>query len=389
VEPNANALPAKLPIVLLLASLLAAFHVASGEDARVPAPTGANRVGTSILRLVDASRPDPFLKSGARRELLLRFWYPISPGQNCVPAPYASARTWSYLSQLTGFELPQIRTNSCQDAVILPGLHAVVLFSPGYTAMFTDATFLFEELASRGYMVVSIAHTYETTVVEFPDGRVVKSIFGSYLGSDGMRTDFATVSSALSARLADLSFVLDQLNRLNESRSGPFAGALDLSRIAIMGHSLGGVAAITAIESEQRLTSVVALDPVLFKIPLRETSKPMLIIAAGREHWTARECGLWSRLRGPRLAVNLKGAGHLTPSDAAWLAEQIPALAGEASTRDPLRTLAAIRAYITAFLDANLRGKTPIPLLSRNTSEFSDVTVTTPKQELCPSSKTD
>ena len=47
----------------------------------------------------------------------------------------------------------------------------------------------------------------------------------------------------------------------------------------------------------------------------------VLILAMGREQWSEDECRLWSDLRGPRLAVNLKGAEHVTPSDAVWLAK--------------------------------------------------------------------
>lgn len=92
--------------------------------------------------------------------------------------------------------------------------------------------------------------------------------------------------------------------------------------------------------------------------------------------------------RGPRLAVNLKGTGHLTPSDAVWLFQGIPGLAEEAGTEEPAKTVAAIRSYVTAFLDANLSGKLPSPLLTRTSSDFSDVTVTISKQELCKGSKT-
>ena len=47
--------------------------------------------------------------------------------------------------------------------------------------MFTDYTFIAEDLASRGYVVAAVDHPCEATAVEFPDGRVVKSAFGSHL----------------------------------------------------------------------------------------------------------------------------------------------------------------------------------------------------------------
>ena len=64
---------------------------------------------------------------------------------------------------------------------------------------FTDYTFLFEDLASRGYVVASVDHTYEATAEDFPDARFVKSLGGSYL-DNSWRTDDQSVSLALSVR---------------------------------------------------------------------------------------------------------------------------------------------------------------------------------------------
>ena len=70
----------------------------------------------------------------------------------------------------------------------------------------------------------------------------------------------------------------------------------------------------------------------------------------GREQWTQDECRLWSNLHGTRLAVNLKGAEHITPTDAVWLA-------GGAIRTGNMgldKTIATVRDYIAAFLDSNL-----------------------------------
>jgi len=112
---------------------------------------------------------------------------------------------------------------------------------------------------------------------------------------------------------------------------------------------------------------------------VRPTQTPVLILAAGREQWSANECRLWNDLRGPRLAVNLRGAEHLTPSDAVWLAR------GEVKTgaMGPEKTVAAVRGYIAAFLDANVRGQSSDPLLAGPSSEYPDAVVTTRDQLLC------
>ena len=92
------------------------------------------------------------------------------------------------------------------------------MFTHGYTATFTDYSFIFEDLASRGYVVASVDHTYEATAVEFPDGRFVKSVLGSHIGNT-WRMDDESMSLALSARSEDLNFVVNELERLALTRA--------------------------------------------------------------------------------------------------------------------------------------------------------------------------
>ena len=347
--------------------------------AAVPSSTGHSHIGTRIIDLVDSSRDNPFLTDRNKRELLVRFWYPASITQGCVPAEYTSPAVWSYFSQLTEFLLPEIKTNSCQDAPITDDAHPVVVFTHGYTGTFTDYTFLFEDLASRGYVVASVDHTYEATAVEFPDGRLVKSVFGSHLAESTWRRDEQGLSFAVSVRSKDLKFVVDELARLNIEAGGPFAGKLDLTKVAVAGHSLGGLAALLGLKQDARFKAAVLLDASMSGGSASVTKKPVLVLAMGREQWSDEECQLWSDLRGPRFAVNLMGAEHLTPSDAVWLAKG----AIKTGSMGPEKSIAALRDYIGAFLDANLRGKPFDPLLTGPSSDYPDAEVTTETQSMC------
>ena len=348
----------------------------------VPAPTGPNHVGTLVVRLVDLQRNDPYLATNGKRELLIRFWYPASVGQGCKPAEYTSPKAWAYISQITHVDLPEIKTNSCLNAPITHGPHAVIVVTHGYTGTFTDYTFLAEELASRGYVIASVAHTYETTAVEFPDGRLVKSVFGSHFAPDTLRTDDKALSFAWSMRLQDLHSVLNELARLNTT--GPLAGELDMSRLAVMGHSLGGLAAMGSVARERRFKAAVVIDAPLTKpSAAMGTDKPVLILVAGREQWSALDCQLWRNLRGPRFLVHLRGAEHLTLSDAVWAAKDVPELATQTGAMGGEKTVAAIRNYIAAFLDTALLGKPKSPLLNTPSSSYTDAAVITQKQSLC------
>ena len=346
--------------------------IAENQIAAVPSPTGSNRVGTLVVDLVDATRSDPYLTTEAKRELLVRFWYPAAAGKGCTPAEYASPGVWNYLAQLEKVPAPQVKTNSCLDATVTTGKHPVVVFTHGYTGMFTDYTFLFEDLASRGYVVASVNHTYEATAVEFPDGRLAKSLVGSHF-AHRLQLDEKQTWFAVAARVRDLKFVMDELQRMNSSRNGPFTDTLDLSQVALAGHSLGGMTALLGMEMEPRFSAALSIDGVIPGSLFGATGKPVLMMFTGRDPWDEDTCRLWGQLQGPRVALNLKGTEHLTASDAVWLAKG----AVQAGPEGIEKTVAAIRDYVAAFLDVNLKGSPSEQLLKGASADYPDVEVTT------------
>src|SRR4029077_14746490 len=156
-----------------------------------------------------------------------------------------------------------------------------------------------------------------------------------------------------------------------------------LSRIGLVGHSLGGEAAIFSVEHDARFKTGVIMDGVVTNASVLGTDKAVLILAAGRGQWSDNECALWRHLRGFRLAVNLLGADHMTPSDAVWLTAYMPELGVQTGPMGPERTMAAVRNYLAAFLDANLRGQPMNALLTGPSADFPEVVVTTREQSLC------
>src|SRR5215472_2610347 len=343
-----------------------------------PSVSGSVRVGTKEVDMVDFSREDPYTANGAPRELLVRLWYPAEVSGGCTPAAYAASKVWDRFSELVGVPLPSVNTNSCTDAPVMDGVHPIVIFTPGYTGTMTDYTFLFEDLASRGYIVASVDHTFEATAVEFTDGRFVQSVFGSYLGGI-FRGDVSAMTFAVSVRLHDLQFVLNELDEMNKDSGNAFAGKLDMSRIALAGHSMGGVTTLLGLQQDPRFKAGVVIDGDFTNTMPSPTLTPVLILGMGRQQWAGEECSLWNELDGPRLAVNFLGADHMTPTEGVWIAEgAIPA--GDMGVD---KTVTALRRYVAAFLDANLRGRPWDSLLFGSTAEFPAARVTSQNQSLC------
>src|SRR5262249_1258404 len=151
-----------------------------------------------------------------------------------------------------------------------------------------------------------------------------------------------------------------------------------MGKLAIAGHSLGGLVALRSLKEEPRFKTAVLLDASMADILDFDTKAPVLFMGMGRESWSD-ECQVWSALQGRRFAVNFNGGEHVTPTDATWLA----AGGVKTGTMGTERTVAAIRDYIAAFLDANLRGFAPTTLLTGQSSQYPDAVVTTREQPLC------
>jgi predicted dienelactone hydrolase len=363
------------------ASVAALVHAALIDQTVLvaPRPTGASAVGTREIYLLDAQRMNPYVANGTRRELMVRFWYPATTRgatATCTSADYTSPQTWSYFGTLLGVTLPHVVTNSCRNAAVASGRHPVVLLSPGYTGTATDYTFLAEDLASRGYVVASAGHTNEATAVAFPDGRLEKSVFGSYLTDDWV-SDPGTLGFAVAVRLADLRFIIDELAVFDSERDSDFAGRLDLYRIAVIGHSLGGLTAIRALESEPRVKAAVLLDAVVPPRLATPLQQPVLNLVVGRQ-WNETDCNLWGSLTGARVAVDFPAADHLALSDAVWLLK-----GSVASGSTPHTMIAATRAYVAAFLDGNLGGKDLRSLLARIAAAPAGAVVADASRSLC------
>ncbi|MEZ5929880.1 MAG: peptidylprolyl isomerase [Parvularculaceae bacterium] len=153
----------------------------------LPAPSGSHVVGVRDFELVDESRPGVFAAaSDEPRRLLVRVWYPAEKTSS-APRAYFEGKEVEATAAALGRNLlrapfffkylKHVRTNSYQDAPLEVGATdlPVIFFSHGYTSFLGQNTALMEELASQGYVVYSVNHTFDSADVVMPNGDVLKS----------------------------------------------------------------------------------------------------------------------------------------------------------------------------------------------------------------------
>jgi dienelactone hydrolase len=346
----------------------------------LPEPTGRWPVGTTSLWLTDVSRPDPWATGVNARELMVSLWYPATPSDGpraryMTPAESEHQLTSRNITGVPPGVLSTVRTNAVSDAAPAgrPRVIPLVVLSPGFTNSRSVLTALAEDLASHGYAVAGIDHTYESFGTAFPDGRVT-----TCLARETRRRGEGFGEKAVAGRAADVSFVLDELT--GGHPAWPGAGLIDPSRIAMAGHSLGGAAAIPALLADSRIRAGIDMDGSTHSpIPDHGLSRPFLFLGK-QSNYTPGSGGAvttwerdWPRLTGWKRWLLVAGAIHASFTDLALLADQVGIDTGAALSG--ARSLDITRAYVRAFFDQHLRGQ-PQALLDQPSPRYPEVTFT-------------
>ncbi|MFI8961592.1 alpha/beta hydrolase family protein [Streptomyces sp. NPDC053493] len=342
----------------------------------LPAPTGKFGVGSSVLHLVDRSRKDPWVPEADGRELMVTVHYPAARRVHGRPAPYATEEEARRLLEGVGVTDPAsvralagMGTYSTTDARPAPGRHPLVLLSPGFGVPRFTLTNLATDLASRGYVVASVDHAYETSGTAVPDGRILSCVACAALEDGRVKG-----SDVTAARAADVRFVLDRLT--GPHAAWPYARTIDRARIGMAGHSIGGASAATAMVADRRIDAGVNMDGAFWDtLPAGGLGgRPFLFL--GTDDEMHRPGGqdptwdtTWRALGGWKRWLTVSGADHFTFSDAPVLQRHFGLPAGPIPAD---RALAVTRAYLAAFFDEQLRG-VPQPLLAGPSPEHPEV----------------
>ncbi|MFH8488415.1 alpha/beta hydrolase [Streptomyces longisporoflavus] len=351
--------------------------------AKLPAPTGPHRIGTVSTRLVDTSRRDPWVKSVPYRELMISVWYPAAGGSHGAPhrlAPYmapGAAERWNAKSPhgipKDAIDFAAVRTHAREGAPAdtSGGRRPVLLYASGANDPRTWGTSAVEELASRGYVVVTIDHTYEAPGVQFPDGSVKDDAPLLKALAETAESEMpALLKKVLDVRVADSKFVLDRLGSLPNGLSR----VVDQKRVGMLGQSAGGIAAAQTMYEDGRVKAGLNMDGTLennaepkgtnlLPVARHGLDRPFLLMGRQGSDRTTEPSwrAFWSHTTGWKRNLTLHGSKHQTYTDLAALLPQAgvghEVMEKNIGTVAPARAVTAERTYATTFFDRWLRNR--------------------------------
>lgn len=190
--------------------------------------TGEYSYASSVLELTDWSRMEKFRTDGSPRKLSVLTFYP---------------------------EKDDIGNNTCP----------LIVFSHGGISTKTSNLSLYKELASHGYVVVSIDHTYHALNTHIEGESIhIDSGYMKELNEENSHTDiensYRCFQKWMKLRTDDINFVIDTFIEKSRVEESTFYRLINAEKIGVAGHSLGGSAVLGVARQRDDIQAVIALE---------------------------------------------------------------------------------------------------------------------------------
>ncbi|KAK0377139.1 tat pathway signal sequence [Colletotrichum limetticola] len=334
----------------------------------IPGPPGPYLVALRVKAFEDAARWDPHAPQDQpeKRRVMVSVHVPLKKEAKCSieTVPYVPPTTAVALGQgaATLFGLPDtifsgMELEFCNIDTPCAGAeknekYPLVLFSHGRASSRLAHGVLARSLASYGYIVVTLDHTYDAAIVEFPDGII-------RFAENATNSDTADVKSLLESRQKDVSFIIDQL--LDPSVATPLLAGTQASinpeKIFIAGHSFGGATVASSLYVDDRILGGLNFDGQMLGPVLAEgIDKPLVLVGTPTTFdYISGWNETWANLRGPSLMLVVNGTTHMSFFDA----PQLPAVKAL-----PIEYSDLIK-QVLGTIDDNVLAKIEIELLRR------------------------
>lgn len=275
----------------LIAMILLCTSGACSEDAKVPDPTCAGAAPYAVRGPYSVG-----VRTLTRGSTVVEVWYPaVQSAVQLEPRASYDLREWmpaALAAKIAPAAPTKFQMDAVRDAPLLSGSKPlpVVLFSHGLAAYRSQSSSFTAHLASWGFVVAAPDH---------PERGLARLVQNQ--------------APVFSRGAETLRFALGVLAEENAA-GGSFAARLELTKIAVSGHSAGGGTA-NAMAAEAVVQTWVAMASGNFQ---PTPAKPVLLLAGEQDGIVppAVVSQGYEALPAPgRSYRNLRGIGHLAFSD--------------------------------------------------------------------------
>lgn len=338
-----------------------------------PYDSHPEKVGSRYYSWTDWNRADEIYEAGAYREVLVQLWYPTHDKltKEFKEAPYmpflevAKPHLTSWSEE--DFQLVnEIKTKGLLDAPILKAekKYPLILFAPALGAHSSYYTTYAERFAQEGYIVMGVNVKYES---EYVLGENKKVSVSNLQFHDSLKTlkipEEITAEGYREAKAVRLRFVSqDLIFALNQlAKEEELEAIIDFDNIGVMGHSIGGFAAVYAARADQRIKACINLDGTPPPESLEEgMEQPLLFVEdltdyknhAGYKILFERREGLCKKVKSQAYRVLIGNTNH-----SGFYSSNIRFADNEEERKIASRPIEITYTYSAKFFDKFLKGK--------------------------------
>lgn len=332
----------------------------------LPQPTGDFNVGTVVSDFTDESRIEAYAEeAGNSRKIAVQFWYPTDR-----------------ISAEAQYDIKGAPISTAQQSF------PVLIFSHGAFGVRMSNASTFRELASHGYIVASIDHTYQAFYTAFSNGKSIP-INTKFL-NDAMKVSadrlpvsetFKITHDWLQLRTADIELVIDSLKAGELGVTAEWLnGHMDLTKIGLFGHSLGGAASAQVCREREDVKAAIVIDGTMIgdvtgitsdnaEITTKEPFiKPLMLMYGSLfQEQEAKATAYLPNINAFNNATDaayslcIKDSGHLNFTDLPRISPLLSNMLG-VGTIDSLKCIKIVNDYSLAFFDKHMKEQSS-PLL--------------------------
>lgn len=326
--------------------------------------TGEYQVQETSAILVDRSRTDPFEQDGSFREVPVYIYYPETEEEVSDSFP-------------------------------------LIVFSHGAFGYYQSNTSTYMELASNGYVVVSLDHPHHSLFTQDTEGKMImvdQGFLQSVMEIGNSTDPNANAEEKLSLyqdwmelRTADIGFVLDAIETAKaagemsdvwflseESRNSILIvlEKMDIQSVGLMGHSMGGAASAALGRKREDVSAVIDLDGTMlaeyvdvadgqfvisdqpYELPILEfvnweTRNQLQEYLSDEEDYPNTKV---MKYAGTGFSVILRDTKHMDFTDLPLLSPVIGKMLGSGE-RDTRETMMIVNSIVLEFFDCYLKGE--------------------------------
>lgn len=324
-------------------------------------------IGTTYFNIIDNSRDEIITEDPTdKRDIMVKIWYPAKKDKNMKPL-----HMWHFTNE---YPLPvsgnssdfskilKTPSESYLNATPLQKTFPVVLYSHGYYGNSVSNQLLIEHLVKKGYIVVSVAHNHQASIMIQHDGtpsffdnsersndfylsknaeitgeelnQELYDLFGKELSESDKKRVYQLMELAegdhkwIEYWISDFNSVLEVLNKINIGERVPlynsvtdqlkFKGTFDLERILALGSSMGGIVSLDFSNQNRNCLGVVNLDAIHYSLKRSGSySKPYLYFHQGGGPLPAARLVL-EQQSAPAYLIGVDGAKHIDFTDGTY-----------------------------------------------------------------------